>query len=669
MASAETRFLSSFTSFAIILSVITSAAACRRPWSGPVRIMDGIAETDARSPFMDGEMPGVLKAIRAGSEPSVPAGGERGRAAVLFRKLSRGGSTFDAVLAPPATELSRRLSLPRNARLEFGCGVLPVSRRARGQVRFSIAVESGGRNTPVFERVLTFPPFPGVPPQLPLETVDLSRFGSRKVRLVFRTETDSPRAFRLPGAAMAYWFNPIVLGAAAPQGMPPNVVLVSLDTLRSDHLGCYGYPRPVSPRLDALAADAVRFAVAISPSNWTLPSHMSLLTGVLPAGHGVSSKGQVSRRRLLAQRLRERGFATGAFTAAGFVSGALGFDAGFDFYAEDRLSMNRLDAPEIQARQALGWLERSAGRPFFLFLHSYHPHNPYSSPPAFGTKFTAPDASWTRLNLGEKLGREGFYRPLSERERANVVDLYDGDIACADANLMGPLVDGLKRLGLYDRTLIIVTSDHGESFYEHGSWFHGVNFYDEVLRVPLIVKLPGGTGRGRVIETPVPIIDTVPTVLDVLGIPVGPEGLDGRSLLPLVDGRGRERREIFSEKYMQPPAIVPFPNADPGLHTVAIYDFPYKLVFCVHRPGDWTKYSPPPPPAPPVEVHLFNLGTDPRETANLADREPQVARKLVERIKAFYAAAPAPRPRTKRSRDDARLTEHLKTLGYVDQRP
>ncbi|NNL66168.1 MAG: sulfatase, partial [Myxococcales bacterium] len=316
-----------------------------------------------------------------------------------------------------------------------------------------------------------------------------------------------------------------------PAGRPPNVVVYLVDTLRADHLGVYGYERPTSPVLDRWAAQSVVFDRAYAPSSWTRPSVVSLLSGLDPIRHGVEDRLDVipDDVRLLSEQLRSRGYATFAAVTNPNVLPEWGFGQGFDVFED-------LD-PDGQGTRAdavSDWVvsrmpELAARQPFLLYLHLLDPHAPYEPPAPYDERFPRIPA----LPANHSIGR------------------YDGEIAFVDAEF-GRSLDALAERGLADDTLVIFLSDHGEELMDHGQLGHGATLFEEVVRVPLILRLPRGAHAGARVATRVSLIDVFPTVLGLLGLPPAP-GLDGRDLSPLLDGRGGSAdlagRDLFLSLY------------------------------------------------------------------------------------------------------------------------
>ena len=311
----------------------------------------------------------------------------------------------------------------------------------------------------------------------------------------------------------------------APSPATP-VFLISIDTLRSDHLPVYGYKGVETPNIDALRGDGVLYEHAYSHTPLTLPSHGSMLTGVLPYEHGVRDNIGFQLRKdvgTITESLRERGYATGAAVSAFVLRREGGLDRGFDFYDDEvealpeakrqRLIANLQRGGAATAKVAEEWIAKQQ-KPVFFFLHIYEPHTPYTPPEPFKSRY-----------------------PLA----------YDGEIAHAD-EILGQFLQSLKNAGLYDKALIILLSDHGEGLNEHGESEHGVFLYREAIQVPLIVKLPEQRFKGDTVAAPVQLIDIVPTIVERTTAKA-PNKLTGRSLLSFLGEQSPEKRAVYSESY------------------------------------------------------------------------------------------------------------------------
>ncbi len=332
--------------------------------------------------------------------------------------------------------------------------------------------------------------------------------------------------------------------AAAGAGERPNVLIYLIDTLRADHLGVYGYPRPTSPEIDRFAADGVLFENAQAQSSWTRPTVVSLLTGLRPRAHGVNRRQDAVPAGIdtLAELLAADGYQTAGFVTNGNAGPNFGLDQGFEQFR------HLLESADTRERHRLSdhlnlwlfdWLEnqRSEDRPFFLYAHASDPHAPYTPPEPFRRRF-APGVDPAIGDLENVRAVFQGGRPPGETTRQDLVDLYDAEIAFNDHHF-GRLIERLKELGLYESTLIILVADHGEEFLDHGGWEHGITLYGEQLHVPLILKLPGGRFAGTRIAATVGQVDVVPTILELLSI-APPPALDGTNLLAAAAGLGAE---------------------------------------------------------------------------------------------------------------------------------
>lgn len=333
----------------------------------------------------------------------------------------------------------------------------------------------------------------------------------------------------------ALWLALILTSAC--QAAPRNCVLISIDTLRADHMSCYGYDLPTTPRLDAWAQTGVRFASVTSSASWTVPAHLTMFTGLEPAVHdciGYPSPGRLRDEYVtLAEYFKSIGIRTGAFTGGGFVSGRHGLIQGFDHFT------TRGPRFEENLNDVWRWLNRRPGQPFFLFLHGYNVHHPYAPPPPYNRRY-----------VGDYDGCYDVddFRPHNPMpgpvDLAYMISQYDGEITLVD-DLLSNFLERLRISGLLDGTVVVITSDHGEEFAEHGRCDHGHSLYDELVRVPLIIF--GPSIRPRVVEHHVGLIDLLPTLLELFEIePRAP--MQGRNLVPLIaDKQGQAvNRPIYS---------------------------------------------------------------------------------------------------------------------------
>ena len=392
-----------------------------------------------------------------------------------------------------------------------------------------------------------------------------SGWSRRRVPLVTRGPAAARQGDRLilrsEGPAPVAWAEIHSLNGTSTVDGPPDLVLISIDTVRADHLSVYGYPRPTTPGLERLASESIMFDRALSPSSWTLPSTATLLTGLLPAQHGL----RATRHRLeasvdtLAEKLRRQGYRTAAITDGGFVGFGWGLSQGFERYdATAGEAWAGKDVAQI-VDAASRWLEDNRFHPYFLFVHTYEAHKPYRNPEGFADPFL--DASYDGPFKQTARFDPLEVDDLTEVDQQRIVDFYDGEIRRAD-HYLGQFLDRLRARERWRDTAVLVTSDHGEELLDHGDFDHGfAKVFDANVRVPMILKpVAGDTGHaGLVVETPVTGLDVAPTLLALAGV-VDAESLPGKSLLALAG-------EAIEQK--TPPermAFVHATNSFPDMH-------------------------------------------------------------------------------------------------------
>ena len=422
-----------------------------------------------------------------------------------------------------------------------------------------------------------------------------------------------------------------------------SVILVSIDTLRADHLGAYGYERPTTPRIDAFSREGVLFEQSIAAAPSTLSSHASMLTSLVAPHHGASMQrgtALASAHVTLAEILREHGHATASWNGGSQLHRLWGLDQGFDLYhsvpgaPSGEEPVDALHRLEPAVRKALEWIDGLGGsRPFFVFLHTYETHYPFAPEQATRGLFPSYDT-----RLGERVSFDDLQRfnrgdwKLAPGDLGHIVACYDAEIRSADRGF-GVLLDGLAARGLDDRTLVVLTSDHGEEFHERASvGRHGHTLFDELLLVPLIVRFPDGRHHGRRVSAQVAGIDVAPTILDALGISPPPV-FQGSSLLQLLQGEA-------------PPASGPMLSAlDNERDVLSLRDDGWK----------WLRGS------------LFDLRRDPAEKVNLRRASPDGrarGRAMKRRVDRWLAARP--RVSAPVVHVEGELVEQLHALGYLD---
>lgn len=537
-----------------------------------------------------------------------------------------------AVRLPVPSRQPERLLLPEDAVLHWQHS---VEARPAAEISVSISLIDGEDEHLLYAR--SFDARPKTEHRWIDGRLDLAAWGAREVELVFAAGYAQPRdrparAERRRATGAVYWATPFVVTAVERAPQPTSVLLVVVDSLRADRLGVYGAPQPSTPNIDSLAERGVLFESTFSQTNWTLPSMASIVSGLYPSHHGVTEP----ERRLepdeahLPRLFAHNGFLTAGFHAGGFVDRKYGFADGYDRYEQ----LENLADLEPVVR----WLERHRHHPFFLFLHTYDVHAPYT---------TVPEAYWrlygddSAESLGDLLDAKPATIPgdelTPERIRA-FSDLYDGEIRYVDDRL-GTLFEALARLGLEERTLVVFTSDHGEEFGEHGFVEHRTgNLHQELTRVPLILAGPG-IPPDRRIGRPVELVDLLPTFAELLGLDGLRAGvIDGESFAALLTApRGTE------------PAT--------GDATVAWSEFDELRALRTDR---WTLIL-----DGAGRVRLYDRESDPAETLDVAARHPEITARLLEQLRRLRKTARGER-RTAEAEIDEELLEQLRALGYIE---
>jgi arylsulfatase A-like enzyme len=437
-----------------------------------------------------------------------------------------------------------------------------------------------------------------------------------------------------------------------------NVIWILIDTLRADRLGSYGYERPTSPFLDYLAENGIRFERCMSQSSWTKSSMASLWTGTFPGSNGILrwSHGIPEAAAMPAEILRDAGFRTGGIYRNGWVSPNFGFEQGFQIYyrptpgrtPENFARRTPSSSPLMGTDQdvtesAIEFLRSHGHERFFLYLHYMDVHQ------------YAYDQESARFGMG-------------------YADVYDNALLWTDRNI-GALIVSLEEMGLAKKTMLVISSDHGEGFREHGQEGHGKTLYGEVVDVPLIISLPFRLDPGLVVRTPVQNVDVWPTILDLLGAsPLA--GAEGRSLVPLIEAaaRGDESavpglgpdRPLFAKMDRRWGQTQGKPR-----YLVQVSRGPYRLIRPDRGDADGEEAEPeasePAARERPMRVELFDKSVDPREQKNLFEERPEVAAELEALIDAHLESARVPWGDPKEVELDRMRLDQLRALGYVIQ--
>ncbi|MCC6696849.1 MAG: sulfatase-like hydrolase/transferase [Candidatus Hydrogenedentes bacterium] len=521
--------------------------------------------------------------------------------------------TMEAV---PPVPLAWRVTVPPRGMLELHVGMLELAFKdpLSNGVEFRVRVQATDASTATLLKHKYVPDRQGEPPRwLPLQA-DLSEYAGQDVVLMFDTDNLGDSA-----GDYALWGNPIITTAQSGASKTP-VILISCDTMRADHLSCYGYVRNTSPNLDAFAREAVLFERAFTPETWTLTGHVSMLTGLYPTHHRVNATTNLAESvETLPEVLAQAGYATGGFT--GYRIWMLpwrGLAHGFDLYSTPEVVRNIYDTHTIMDP----WLEEHRDRPLFLFFHNYDLHSKYDELECEGCDLPYYPVNASQLHFAKEMQEPASLRrgkrprasqllfaaqekrqTISPDELAYMQALYDDAIRSVDEAL-GTFFEKLKAWDLYDRALIIVTADHGEHFGEHGQYLHE-HLYEGAARVPLLVKFPAGQHAGHRVDAMVTLMDIPPTVLDVLGLEAPP--MDGHSLLPIIEG-GDGASMIFIRRQQYQ----------------AVRTSDWKLLRDIHTSA----------------MELYQLTSDPKEERNVLGSAPLELPGLTAELERFFLEDP-----------------------------
>ncbi len=576
-----------------------------------------------------------------------------------------------ALNCPVPGKLTVDAKIPPAATLRFGYGLAYRPKQKKPvPVVFSVLLKVGNQEHMIFERV--FDEYgTWKEAEVPLDSQSLKQVKLGKSKLIFETEVDSSKNKDMPNNLHAFFADPILIDSNRPLKKRPNIILVSIDTLRADHLHCYGYYRKdISPFIDSLAEKGILFDQTISQCPWTTPSHASIFTGLYPSSHGVNQtifllvrarsnreidityQGLDPNIPTIASRFRKKNYITQAFCGGGTVSGDIGFAHSHSGYAE-------IDFAKEGTELVKKWIDKHKDLPFYLFLHTFRVHAPYT------------DLHYAHevLNAEQTDSLQDFFKnadkvladqPKKLKQlgvlRKQVTEaLYDGGIHETDKKLE-EIVVYLEEIGLLDSTIIMLTSDHGEEFGEHDPNniydSHGKTLYDEVIRVPLILYIPKSEYSGCRIKSQVRLIDLFPTLCDLANIKYHKPDLQGRSLIPLIQGKENQSRDAFSEAIVTGPEKKSIRRPDSKyIYTFKIKDNTLPRGLISHHPG----YE-----------EFYLLDQDPGEKKNLAPVKPDSCLGLLELINKTLTRKPASvRDLKFNIKIDKDTEKKLKSLGYI----
>jgi choline-sulfatase len=475
--------------------------------------------------------PGTLA---AGSEYSAP------RHAELRTEIAVGGVQRRALAVRTPTTLSWYLEVPAGGKLGFGVGV--AGDKPKGGKARVVVTPEGGQAKELFSAALS--------PEWRDEVLGLESYAGKVVRIDMQAEGEV-------GAGRVAWSTPALLlppkRIEKPAKTAKNVVVLLIDTMRAKSLKPFNaQTRVKTPVLDKIAAEGAVFEAAQSPENWTKPSTASILTGLHPVTHGAKTDGAMVPKgaTLLGEALKEAGFSTGSFIANGYVSDKFGFNQGWDYYTNYIREKKTTDAENV-FKEAGDWIEQHKDERFFAYVHTIDPHVPYDPPEQFLTMYMKSPYSGqvAPRKTPDQLADAKHSPPkvtFNAADKQYLEDLYDGEVSYHD-HYLGLFVERLKKLGLYDDTIFVITADHGEEFDEHGSWGHGHSVYQELLWVPYIVRLPGVVPAGTRIPQAVSTMSIFPTIIEAAGLPAQSQVEDQSQLTWLRGGPAPAVPVAFSD--------------------------------------------------------------------------------------------------------------------------
>ena len=457
----------------------------------------------------------------------------------------------------------------------------------------------------------------------------------------------------------------------------PSVIIISIDTVRADHVSCYGYERNTTPNIDRFARENSMFKRAYAPSSWTLPSHASLMTGCYPSMHNAHRSEHAKppyfctklsdNNVTIAEILSEHGYDTAGIIAGTFCKAVFGLGQGFKFYDDNldpwggerraheinELVFAWLNNRETQLAQQK-FLLFNVTLPVFLFIHYFDPHQSYMPPAPFDTRYPGRDdtviysykstsaASYKEKELELLTDVIKRKHVLSLKEKNHLMALYDGELSFVD-DAVGKLMKKLQELKLFAQSMIIVTSDHGESFGEHHLMTHGIALYDDNLRVPLIIKYPSWRKKTGVVDDPVSLVDIFPEILNTVSLSV-PENIQG-----IVLQFPEKSRTIIAENYQDPTWKRRQDLKHLARDLKAIYPGDFKYLW-----------------ASDGRCELYNIIDDPLESANLADKLPRKAQELNAQLERWNRSFNPIEGNKELPKPDQAITEKLRSLGYIE---
>ncbi len=566
----------------------------------------------------------------------------------------------NALYAHSPSSLTYEINVPKDARLHFGLGIT----ERNGPITFRVVADSHEIYSKTLADADTWED----------AEVNLTSYAGRNIKLVFQTIAEKQ-------GTVALWANPLLIAQGTQK--PLNVLLYMIDTLRADHTSLYGYARETTPTLKRLGAQSLVFDDCTVQATWTKPSVASLMTSLYSYTHGIVHDDDTipSGSSTLAEQLRTAGYVTASVLANPLAGRISGLQRGFDYVSEWQAVKRYFSEPEDRATDSAAvnkivfrWLEQHREEPFFLYAHATDPHAPYRPPAGFEEKFAKPAESpefnrdFRRLKeMALSHGGFGVSRALCvhagvnpERFIQRAVDRYDGKILHNDWSLE-QLLRKLKELGILENTLIIVVSDHGEEFWEHGWTGHGQSLYQELSHGVLLMWNPKLIPVPRRVGEPVQLIDVMPTVLDLLGLKI-PNAVEGQSLAPFAKGQSFQRNSpVMTSRFAHP--YGQHDELDPENHidSVALLDASWKLIYRENAKLIGLN-----------KIELYDRHSDHGDTKNVAAQNQPEVERMMGGMDKWMAAQKQIRNafgHGAKATMDQKTLDQLRSLGYLGGRP
>lgn len=605
-----------------LLAALLLPSACRRRPAEPAGL--AVAPMTVEAPagaarrlaaLLDEGGPDLAKACPRGAINTLLPGND------WTGRVRESGVSQQAIFAVDDMALEFAARGPGRRRLAFS-----VFHAGPGPRTYRVLIEAGGRRWRAFEQRAaqqqTFHAEVALDP----------RWREFRVRLETR------------GRGLGAWVNPRLLGRVGP---PRVFVVIVLDAVRADHTSLMGYGRRTTPELERLAGEGVAFRNAFATTSWTLPSHVSLFSGRDLPGHRVL--GPADRIGddipLLAEVFQKNGFATAAFTGGGFVSDHYGFHRGFQVYSNNPGNVFSMDSAERVLRNFRQFAEGHWGEDLFVFLHTYQAHAPYKFPSRL-RHAVDPGLSGNLLGPGNFFGgkKTAVFTALPDAVRQQLVGLYDTAIYYADRELVGGVVRILKEHGAWERATVAVAADHGEEFFDHGSWEHGHSLYGEVVHVPLVIKYAGMRRRG--------VEDKLTSLADLPALLLDGAGLESPPGFPPAPGNAEGR--VLSSALPVSPIIEGIPPK------ASFVDERFHFIYNAVDPRSAPRFDPPPPP---LRAHELYDRRDAAERRDLAGSRPPALKAFLERLGPFLRRLR--QARRGNGTIDEGLRQELRSLGYL----